>query len=275
MGSLTIAGPHWLRDDAARAYLRMRADGCPAGVTSAARSYELQSLFFTNQGRPGWPGKADHPDRSKHVWRPGSPRDEGARALDVPEPARAWVRAHGRRYGWLKDRVSREPWHMEYDRALDPAAPRGPVRGPSRPVPAAAGTRPAPEADMPLTDDDVARIAAAVAAITAPGATSTFATEVHHIKVKVARMEAAERRPEIIFFRVQGDPRWCEADVESRTWAVAPTEDVAARRRDVLAAAGRDVHEWGAINGTGTDEVAEPSAFGQRVPWERVDPADL
>jgi len=109
-----VAKGHSLRDDAAAAYLAMRRDGCPAGITSSTRSYSSQSELYRNQGKPGWPSLADNPDRSKHVWRPDSKTDTGARALDLPEPARAWVRRHGHDYGWAKDRVKGELWHMEY-----------------------------------------------------------------------------------------------------------------------------------------------------------------
>lgn len=116
---VTIAPGHELRDDAAAAYLRMRAAGCPAGINSSTRSYAQQDEWYRHQGEPGYPPMADHPDRSKHVWRPTSTTDKGARALDLPEPARAWVRAHGAEYGFMRDRVGGEPWHMEYEAEHD------------------------------------------------------------------------------------------------------------------------------------------------------------
>jgi len=97
----------------------MVADGCPRGITSSTRSWETQDRWWRNQGRPGFPKVADHPDRSKHVWRPKDARDRGARALDLPEPARAWVRKNGHRYGWMKDRVAGEPWHVEFEHHRD------------------------------------------------------------------------------------------------------------------------------------------------------------
>lgn len=135
-----IGGGHQLRDDAAAAYLAMRRDGCPAGITSSTRSYARQTDLYRNQGRPGWPALADNPDRSKHVWRPDDRRDTGARALDLPEPARAWVRARGHFYGWRKDRVRGEVWHMEYEgggslvmRPLPPTI-AAPVPAPPAPI---------------------------------------------------------------------------------------------------------------------------------------------
>ena len=280
MSTLSIGGGQWLAEAPARLYLAMRADGCPAGITSSTRSYELQTLYYRNQGKPGWPGKADHPDRSKHVWRPWASTEaqRGARALDLPEPARSWVRRNGHRYGWYCDRVSREPWHQECE-PWQVASLVNVLVGQTGTVPGApTGTLPDPlEADMPLSDDDIERIALRVGQIRASTAESSFVEEISHIKTKVARMEAAERRPEVVYFKVAGDPldRWCEADLESRTWAIAPTPDVAARRRDVLGVAGRDVFEWGLLTGSGQHYVQEPSAFGQQVPWDRFDPATL
>lgn len=112
---VTVAPGHTLRDDAAEAYLRMLTDGCPTGITSSTRSYATQLDWYRHQGQPGYPAMADNPDRSKHVWRPNDARDTGARALDLPEPARSWVRKHGAAYGWMCDRVRGEAWHMEYE----------------------------------------------------------------------------------------------------------------------------------------------------------------
>lgn len=113
--------PHRLRTSAAAAYARMRAAGCPPGITSSSRTEAYQWELYRNQGRPGWPARADHPARSKHVWRPTDAQDRGGRALDLPEPARAWVRANGHRFGWAKDRVPDERWHFEHETWNDPS----------------------------------------------------------------------------------------------------------------------------------------------------------
>ncbi|NLF03989.1 MAG: hypothetical protein GX593_03115 [Actinomycetales bacterium] len=113
---------HSLREDAAASFARMVADGMPAVVTSSTRSLERQRRLFRNQGKEGWPPKAARPESSKHVWRPADTRDTGGRALDLPGDARAWVRERGADYGWIKDRVSREPWHMEYEPRKDAQA---------------------------------------------------------------------------------------------------------------------------------------------------------
>ena len=119
MGLVSIGGAHTLEAKAAASYERMRKAGCPAGVTSSTRSYAQQLDWYTHQGEPGYPAKAANPNTSKHVWRPSDASDRGGRALDLPEPARAWVRAYGASYGWMRDRVSGEPWHMEYEIAND------------------------------------------------------------------------------------------------------------------------------------------------------------
>jgi hypothetical protein len=61
---------------------------------------------------------ADHPDLSKHVWRPNDTKDKGARAIDCDDPLRAWLRRYGRPYGWTFP-IKPEKWHAEYDSALD------------------------------------------------------------------------------------------------------------------------------------------------------------
>ena len=157
MGTVTIVGDHYLREDAARSYLRMRRDGCPAGITSSSRSLELQTLYFQHQGEPNWPPKADHPSRSKHVWRPADTRDTGARALDLPDDGpRAWVREHGHRYGWIKDRVSREKWHMEYEPARDAVGAEEPPTRRAGALGLLGGTPPEPD----LVGDDMRLITA-------------------------------------------------------------------------------------------------------------------
>src|SRR5690606_6445828 len=108
-------GKHSLRADAAASYLRMLEDGMPPVITSSTRSLAWQTKLFRNQGKPGWPPQAARPESSKHVWRPDDAADTGGRALDLPGEARAWVRRHGSVYGWAKDRVPDELWHMEYE----------------------------------------------------------------------------------------------------------------------------------------------------------------
>jgi hypothetical protein len=119
-----IATGHWLRADAAESYERIRLAGCPAGITSAGRSYAEQVYLYTSrysQVNTGvdhgyWDGKDwwRKPDVIGYVAIPGTSTHETGLSLDLPEPARAWVREHGAAYGWIKDTVNNEPWHMTY-----------------------------------------------------------------------------------------------------------------------------------------------------------------
>lgn len=127
---VTIAPGHWLRADAAASYQRMRAAGLPAGgITDAGRTRAEQEVMYARYLRGELVAYAAKPGTSKH---------ETGRALDLSGHARAWVRAHGQRYGWLRDQVRNEPWHMEYVAALDLAA------ADTIPAPAAATPPPAP-----------------------------------------------------------------------------------------------------------------------------------
>lgn len=114
--STTIAPGHWLRDDAAASYQRMRAAGLPAGgITDAGRTRAEQEALYARYLRGELVAYAARPGTSKH---------ETGCALDLDGAARAWVRQHGTRFGWLRDQVRNEPWHMEYVPALDLEASR-------------------------------------------------------------------------------------------------------------------------------------------------------
>ena len=100
---------HWLASGAAASYARMRAAGCPDGVTSAGRTHaEQQALrdkFLAHEGAFALP--------------PGHSQHELGLALDLPKPARGWVRRNGASHGWVKDVNPKESWHMEYRKAAD------------------------------------------------------------------------------------------------------------------------------------------------------------
>lgn len=116
MGLVSIGGGHFLEARAAEQYFVMIKAGCPVGgIKSSTRAYELQMSYYINQGRPGWPALADHPNLSKHVYRPTDSKDIGARALDFFGDAKIWVREHGHDYGFMKDRVRGEDWHIEFE----------------------------------------------------------------------------------------------------------------------------------------------------------------
>jgi len=111
MNAVDIAPGHWLRADAAASYQRMRAAGMPAGgITDAGRTYAEQAAMYARYLRGELVAYAARPGTSKH---------ETGTALDLDGAARAWAREHGRAFGWLRDRVAREPWHMEYVLVLD------------------------------------------------------------------------------------------------------------------------------------------------------------
>lgn len=124
-----IAPGHWLAPAAAASYARMRAAGMPAGgITDAGRTYEQQAALYARYLRGELVATAARPGTSKH---------ETGNALDLAGDARTWVRAHGRAFGWLRDQVAREPWHMEYVLVLDTRLTAG------------AGAPPAPIAPTP------------------------------------------------------------------------------------------------------------------------------
>jgi hypothetical protein len=114
-------GNHTLSADAAASLERCFLAGAPrTKINTSTRSEELQMLWYKNQGKPGFPKYAAHPDESKHVWRPDDPEDQGARALDVAEGSGLWVWlvAHGGPHGWHRP-LKHEPWHWERDAARD------------------------------------------------------------------------------------------------------------------------------------------------------------
>ena len=147
MAYRTVAPDRQLDAAAAASYQRARRDGLPAGITSALREHAEQRRLFLARYTPAATGGGPFGDVRRYQGRryvrtssagsvaiPGSEwsRHERGLSLDLPEPARAWMRAHGHRYGWIKDVVPGEPWHFEYQAARD-----------TRPAPAVA-TKPAP-----------------------------------------------------------------------------------------------------------------------------------
>lgn len=104
-----MPGRAWLEPLAAASYQRMRREGCPPGITSAGRSVAEQRELLAELG----PWLAVPPERSDHV--------KGC-AVDFPEPARSWVRAHPE-HGWRFE-VDHEPWHGVHYPHLDQRVPR-------------------------------------------------------------------------------------------------------------------------------------------------------
>lgn len=98
--------PAWLSPLAALAYERAKRDGMPGGcVSDAGRTYAEQRQMWDAYRRGELIATAAYPGTSKH---------ERGNALDLREPARSWLRSRPE-YGFVKDRVSNEPWHFEHD----------------------------------------------------------------------------------------------------------------------------------------------------------------
>lgn len=134
MAFKTVAPGRSLEKRAAASYNRARRDGLPAGITSALREHAEQRALFLARYVTQAVGVGPFGDVRWHqgtryvrvssagsVAIPGSEwsRHERGLSLDLPEPARAWMRKYGHRYGWVRDVVPGEPWHFEYDRSLD------------------------------------------------------------------------------------------------------------------------------------------------------------
>lgn len=116
----------WLYPEAAAAYKRMLAAGCPAGgITSAGRTRAQQEALY----------KAYRAGKGNLAARPGTSPHEFGIAMDLAEPVRTWVRLHGQPYGWVSGRVRGEPWHVEYERMVDRHIPPPPPPAPPKPAP--------------------------------------------------------------------------------------------------------------------------------------------
>jgi len=108
--------PAWLRRNAGKSYLRMARSSLPSGCISDAgrtnaEQWEMWRLYKAGKLK----ATAAYPGTSLH---------ESGLAIDVAEPARKWVRKYGKFYGWVKDSVPNEPWHMTYVPSLDRAKPK-------------------------------------------------------------------------------------------------------------------------------------------------------
>ena len=118
MKLISIGDGHSLIENAGQSILRAFRDGAPRQtINSSTRSYSQQYDWYVNRGKTGYPVYVEHPNTSKHVYRPGQ-IDEGARALDVNDPLRNWLVTRGSEYGWRRT-ISHEPWHFEYFVNLD------------------------------------------------------------------------------------------------------------------------------------------------------------
>jgi LAS superfamily LD-carboxypeptidase LdcB len=103
-------GSHRLWAPAATSFRQLSAaaarDGIRIGVTDSYRSYEQQVDLARRKGLYSKGGLAATPGKSNHGW--GLSLD-----LDLDKRAQAWMRANGKRFGFVED-VPREPWHWTY-----------------------------------------------------------------------------------------------------------------------------------------------------------------
>lgn len=137
MNAVTILPGHRLAAPAAASWLRMAEDGMPtSGVRSSLRTRDEQRALFLARYRPARTPTEVGPYRDARKYLgvryvrisgegsvavPGSPQanHEDGLALDLFGDTLAWVREHGHRYGWIKDLVSGEAWHLEYIETRD------------------------------------------------------------------------------------------------------------------------------------------------------------
>jgi zinc D-Ala-D-Ala carboxypeptidase len=103
-------GAHRMWAPAATAFRQLLSaaarDGIRIGVTDSYRSYDQQVDLARRKGLYSKGGLAATPGTSNHGW--GLSLD-----LDLDKRAQAWMRANGRRFGFVED-VPREPWHWTY-----------------------------------------------------------------------------------------------------------------------------------------------------------------
>jgi hypothetical protein len=136
----------WLDAPAAASYDRMLADGCPVGgITDAGRTSAEQWEMWLAYKAGRLKATAAYPGTSKH---------ESGRAVDLTGSTLAWVRAHGVDYGWIRDAVKNEAWHIEYMAAWDT---KGKTTAQEDDMPLSAEERAALKADMQATADSAMR----------------------------------------------------------------------------------------------------------------------
>ncbi len=83
-----------------------KKDGIKIGVTDSYRSYAEQVDVARRKGLYSQGGLAAKPGTSDHGW--GMAVD-----LDLNAKAQAWMRKHGKEYGFVED-TPREPWHWGF-----------------------------------------------------------------------------------------------------------------------------------------------------------------
>ena len=166
---VTIAAGHSLAPAPAASYERMRAAGCPPGITSSYRSSEeqarLRALYLAGQGAFALP--------------PGTSQHERGYALDLKSAAAAWVRAHPE-HGWRFTNKS-EWWHVDYFIVADIAA--------ITTAPAQGGAVPEEDFMAALTDDEQRRML---------GHLDTLGTWLPDMKVNIDRLKHIQSQADTI-----------------------------------------------------------------------------
>lgn len=264
--------------------------GKPLTITDSYRPYAVQERIFRQRyttarvtgidprrwlGQTWWrlPGTAAAavPGTSNHGW--GQAIDFGARVNVGGSDEHKWMVQHAPAFGWTWPGWARrsptyEPWHWE---ALAvPVAHYRPiltdlgvtVPGTTTPTPIA----PRSWFEM-ATETDLARV---VDAALAP------------LRAQLERLETKAKRHDLafVYFRSPGGQPAVASPRDFR-WAIAPSEDVYAKHRRVLAWFGLNVPGWSVqdwddvltaqgIPPTG-NVVTDPELFGERVPWDAFD----
>jgi len=114
-----VAGSGFLRDDAARQYLKMslafaQAIGTSLLITEGYRSFARQTDYW-NKYQNGTGNLAAYPGTSNHGW--GIACDFGAGVQTAGSAAKRWMDANSMSYGWKPtgNAFSQpEPWHFDY-----------------------------------------------------------------------------------------------------------------------------------------------------------------
>lgn len=149
LSTTNLYGGHRLRADAAAAWARLiAAYGKQIKITDSYRPYEVQERIFLQRYMPRPSGGGTYGD--VRYWKgvryvrkhgtaaaavPGTSNHGWGLALDLADgvnsgrgPAWEWLQKNAERFGWhnpdwAKQARFYEPWHWEYDPALDKSEP--------------------------------------------------------------------------------------------------------------------------------------------------------
>lgn len=289
----TNYGKHYLSAPAAASWFRMVRDGCPpGGITDALRTPAEQEAVFrkhytTNYAasakidRRQWNGqfwyRAYRPG-TKTPWpsaaTPGSPqaRHVAGLSLDLNGATKAWVRANGYRYGWIKDLVSGEDWHMEYQAWKDIVLVNNPGTsvGGNLPNPGVTPVTPI----IPKDWFDMADIEDLRSVVTS--ALTPLAVEIGNLQneVRILKAKATQKQPSFVTFTLAGGAKGVAFPFNG-TYMLAPSDEDFDRFSNVLlglmgVAGTWEVRTWPELASlpAGTP-VSDPTIFGRQEPWAK------